>query len=119
MLKFYIDKFFRLEKHVSISELKMMKKTAVIVNVGRGSIIDEAALAEAIDNDVIAGAALDVYGEEPPKADSPIMNVKNKEKIVYSPHIAWGSVQARDRCISMTAENIEAFIKGESRNDVI
>ena len=100
-------------------ELKMMKKTAVIVNVGRGSIIDEAALAEAIDNDVIAGAALDVYGEEPPKADLPIMNVKNKEKIVYSPHIAWGSVQARERCISMTAENIEAFIKGESRNDVI
>ena len=100
-------------------ELKMMKKTAVIVNVGRGSIIDEAALAEAIDNDVIAGAALDVYGEEPPKAASPIMNIKNQEKIVYTPHIAWGSVQARERCISMTAENIEAFIKGESRNDVI
>jgi glycerate dehydrogenase len=100
-------------------ELKMMKKTAVIVNVGRGSVIDEAALQKAIDEDVIAGVGLDVYGEEPPKADSPIMNVKNKEKIVYTPHIAWGSVQARERCISMTAENIEAFIKGESRNDVI
>lgn len=100
-------------------ELKMMKKTAVIINVGRGSVIDETALANAIDNDIIGGAALDVYGEEPPKADSPIMNIKNKEKIVYTPHIAWGSVQARERCISMTAENIEAFIKGESRNDVI
>ena len=100
-------------------ELKMMKKTAVIINVGRGSVIDEAALAKAIEEGTIAGAGLDVYGEEPPKADSPIMNIKNKEKIVYTPHIAWGSVQARERCISMTAENIEAFIKGESRNDVI
>ncbi len=100
-------------------ELKMMKKTAVIVNVGRGSVIDEAALAKAIDEDTIAGAALDVYSEEPPKADSPIMNIKNKEKIVYTPHIAWGSVQARERCISMTADNISAFINGESRNDVI
>ncbi len=100
-------------------ELKMMKKTAVIINVGRGSIIDEAALQEAIDSGIIAGAGLDVYGEEPPKADSPIMNVKNREKIVYSPHIAWGSVQARERCISMTAENIEAFINGKALNDVI
>ena len=100
-------------------ELKMMKKTAVIVNVGRGSVIDETALANAIDNDIIGGAALDVYGEEPPKADSPIMNIKNKEKIVYTPHIAWGSVQARERCISMTADNIRAYIDGKSHNDVI
>ncbi len=100
-------------------ELKMMKKTAVIVNVGRGSVIDEAALQEAIDDGIIAGAALDVYSEEPPKADSPIMNVKNKEKIVYTPHIAWGSVQARERCISMTADNIKAFIEGKPLNDVI
>ncbi len=101
------------------AELKMMKKTAVIVNVGRGSVIDEAALQEAIDDGVIAGAAIDVYSEEPPKADSPIMNVKNKEKIVYTPHIAWGSVQARERCISMTADNIKAFIEGKPLNDVI
>lgn len=100
-------------------ELRMMKKTAVIVNVGRGSIIDEAALQEAIDEGIIAGAALDVYSQEPPKADSPIMNIKNKEKIVYTPHIAWGSVQARERCISMTADNIKAFIDGKALNDVI
>lgn len=100
-------------------ELKMMKKTAVIINVGRGSIIDEAALQKAIDDGTIWGAGLDVYGEEPPKADSPVMNIKNKERIVYTPHIAWGSVQARERCISMTAENIQAFIEGKSLNDVI
>lgn len=99
-------------------ELKMMKKTAFIVNVGRGAVIDEAALAGAIDNGVIAGAALDVYSTEPPKEDSPIMSVKNRERIVYTPHTAWSSVEARKRCISMTADNIEAFTKGEERNDV-
>lgn len=99
-------------------ELKMMKKSAYIVNVGRGAVIDEKALAEAIDNCIIGGAALDVFTTEPPQADSPIMNVKNKERIVYTPHTAWSSVEARKRCISMTADNIDAFIKGESRNDV-
>jgi glycerate dehydrogenase len=99
-------------------ELKMMKRTAYIVNVGRGAVIDEKALAEAIDNGIIGGAALDVFTTEPPEATSPIMNVKNKERIVYTPHTAWSSVEARTRCISMTADNIDAFVKGESRNDV-
>lgn len=99
-------------------ELKMMKRTAYIVNVGRGAVIDEKALAEAIDNGIIGGAALDVFTTEPPEATSPIMNVKNKERIVYTPHTAWSSVEARTRCISMTADNIAAFVKGESRNDV-
>lgn len=99
-------------------ELKMMKRTAYIVNVGRGAVIDEKALAEAIDNGIIGGAALDVFTTEPPEATSPIMNVKNKERIVYTPHTAWSSVEARKRCISMTADNIAAFVKGESRNDV-
>jgi len=99
-------------------ELKMMKRTAYIVNVGRGAIIDEKALAEAIDDGIISGAALDVFTTEPPGIDSPIMNVKNKERIVYTPHTAWSSVEARKRCISMTADNIDSFIKGESRNDV-
>ena len=99
-------------------ELKMMKKSAYIVNVGRGAVIDEKALAEAIDEGIIGGAALDVFTTEPPQADSPIMNIKNRERIVYTPHTAWSSVEARKRCISMTADNIAAFIKGESRNDV-
>ncbi len=100
-------------------ELGMMKKTAVIVNVGRGSIIDEEALAYAVDNDIIAGAALDVYSEEPPKDDSYIMNIKKHEKVVYTPHIAWASTEARRRCIQMTADNIKAFLEGKSLNDVI
>ena len=99
-------------------ELKMMKKTAFIVNVGRGAVISEKALAEAVDNGIIAGAALDVYCQEPPSEDSPLMSIKNKEKIIYTPHIAWSSVEARKRCISMTADNIKAFMEGKSENDV-
>lgn len=99
-------------------ELSLMKKTAVIVNVGRGAVIDEDALAQALNDGIIAGAALDVYSEEPPAENTAILNIKDSEKIVYTPHIAWASVQARERCIEMTAQNIEAFTKGESRNDV-
>ena len=83
-----------------------------------GAIIDETALAKAIDEGVISGAAIDVYSEEPPAEKSPVLSVKNKDRIVYTPHIAWSSVEARYRCISMTAENIEAFINNEARNDV-
>ena len=99
-------------------ELSMMKETAYIVNVGRGAVIDEEALAKAVDEGIIGGAALDVFTTEPPEETSPIINIKNRERVVYTPHTAWSSVEARKRCILMTADNIEAFINGESRNDV-
>jgi len=99
-------------------ELSMMKETAFIVNVGRGAIIDEKALIRAIDEGIIAGAALDVYSVEPPKENAPVVSPKNQERIIYSPHIAWASVEARRRCISMTAENIEAFIDKKACRDV-
>lgn len=105
-------------KIIGENELKKMKDTAVIINVGRGALTDEEALARAIDNGDIGGAAIDVYENEPPTG-SPLMNLKNKEKILYTPHIAWSSVQARRRCVEMVADNIKAFIRGESTNDVI
>jgi len=108
------DKTFHL---IGEKELKMMKKTAVIVNVGRGAIIDEAALSHAIDENIIGGAAIDVFSEEPPK-NSPLMAVKNTNRIVFSPHIAWASTQARARCISMTADNINAFLENRPLHDI-
>ena len=98
-------------------ELSMMKRTAVIVNVGRGAITDEAALANAVSGGIIAGAAIDVFAEEPLGADSPLLNIPG-ERVVFSPHIAWASVSARRRCIEMTADNIKTFINGEKHNDV-
>lgn len=106
-------------KIIGENELKKMKSTAIIVNVGRGALTDEKALAEALDSGEIGGAAIDVYENEPPKSDCPLLKVKNKEKILYTPHIAWSSVQARKRCVEMVADNINAFICGESINDVI
>ena len=106
------------ENLINRAALAKMKPSAVIVNVGRGAIIDSAALAEAIDLGVIGGAAIDVYPEEPPRADDPLLTLKNREKIVLSPHIAWSSVEARARCVQMTADNISAFINGKDSNDV-
>ena len=103
---------------IDIEKLKTMKKSAFLVNTGRGAIIDSKALVYAVDNGYIKGAAIDVYPKEPIDIDDPFMEVRHKERFVFSPHIAWGSVEARRRCVELTAENIKAFIRGESLNDV-
>jgi glycerate dehydrogenase len=106
------------EKLINEKTLGMMKKTAVIVNVGRGGIVDSKALADAVDNGVISGAAIDVYPTEPPTLSDPLMKVRHPERFVFSPHIAWGAVEARERCVKKVSENIESYIRGEERNDV-
>lgn len=106
------------ENLINREALKKMKKTAFLVNVGRGAVIDSKALADAVDQGIISGAAIDVYPTEPPKEDDPFMHLKHPERFVFSPHIAWGSVEARVRCVEMVAENISAFMHGEDKNDV-
>lgn len=87
-------------------ELSMMKKEAILTNMGRGGIVDEAALAKAVDNGTIAGAALDVFVKEPIPSDSPFLKMKRQDRLRLSPHTAWASVQARERLVSQIAENI-------------
>lgn len=89
-------------------QLSLMKPTAYIVNMGRGGIVDETALAEAIDSGKIAGAALDVFSVEPVPSDSPLMHLEHPERVLFSPHIAWASVEARQRLVDMVADNISA-----------
>lgn len=89
------------------AELAMMKPTAILVNMGRGGIVDEKALADAIDNEVIAGAALDVFVKEPLPADNPLLHVKYPERLRLAPHAAWASVEARERLVAQIAANIE------------
>ncbi len=89
--------------------MKKMKKTAVIVNTGRGGIVKEADLARALDDDLIAGAGIDVYTQEPLPLDNPLMNLKKKEKLLLSPHIAWYSTEARERLVHGMAENIRLW----------
>lgn len=87
-------------------ELRMMKPGAYIVNMGRGGIIDEAALASVIDEGKIAGAGVDVFTAEPLPADNPLMKVRNKDRLILTPHIGWASVEARERLVGMIAANI-------------
>lgn len=95
---------------------KKMKDTAYLINVGRGPIIDEEALSDALNNNLIAGAGLDVFEKEPLPSTSPLYSV-DPHKVVFTPHVAWGSVEARHRLILEVRENIIAFIKGEDRNN--
>lgn len=87
-------------------ELSLMKPTAYIVNAGRGGIIDEAALADAVDRGVIAGAGLDVYASEPLSQDSPLLHTSHPERFRFTPHTAWASREARARLVHLVAENI-------------
>lgn len=93
---------------VGAEQLRKMKSTAYIVNMGRGGIIDEAALAEAIDGGWIAGAGVDVFTAEPLPADNPFLKVRNRDRLILTPHIGWASIEARERLVAMIADNIAA-----------
>jgi glycerate dehydrogenase len=87
-------------------ELALMKHSAYIVNMGRGGIVIEDALVKAVDDGVIAGAALDVYSVEPLPADSCFLKAKHPERFRLAPHVAWASQEARARLLGMVADNI-------------
>ncbi|MGV3504333.1 MAG: D-2-hydroxyacid dehydrogenase [Adhaeribacter sp.] len=95
---------------IGAKELAQMKKTALLVNVGRGGIVREEDLALALDQDVLAGAALDVFEQEPIRADNPLLGIKNKHKLVLTPHIAWSSHEARALLLEKVAQNIREFL---------
>ena len=88
-------------------EFAMMKPTAYVVNAGRGAIVVEADLAEAVDNGVIAGAGIDVFVQEPIPEDHPYLRMKHPERMRLTPHVAWASVEARSRLVAMMAENVK------------
>ena len=83
-----------------------MKRTAFLVNTGRGGIAVEEDLARALDDGLIAGAAIDVYVKEPLPLSSPLMQIQNPGKLLLSPHIAWYSLEARARLAHEMAQNI-------------
>jgi len=87
-------------------ELEMMKPTAFLVNMGRGAIVVEKDLAEAVDNGTIAGAGIDVFVTEPIPEDHPYLKMRHPERMRLAPHVAWASVEARKRLVDIMAENI-------------
>lgn len=100
---------------VNAEHLAKMKPTAFLINTSRGGVIDEQALAEALNNNRIAGAGLDVLSIEPPPKDHILLSAKN---CVITPHYAWASFDARKRLINTVVENVRAFINGKPINVV-
>lgn len=96
-----------------------MKKTAYLINVGRGPIVNDADLAKALQENLIKGAGLDVMGKEPIGMDNPLMKIQDSEKLFITPHMAWGSVEARTRLINMMYENAKRFLAGDTRDFVV
>ncbi len=95
---------------ISAEQLSLMKPSALLINTGRGGIVNETDLAQALDSESIGGAALDVFENEPIKSDNPLLGIKNKDRLVMTPHIAWASVEARTELIEGVKKNIETFI---------
>lgn len=103
---------------ISDKQLDLMKQKAILINVGRGGIVDEKALADALNQNKILGAGLDVMAQEPINNDNPLLQLKEPNKIILTPHNAWSSVEARKTLIADIVKNIEAFYRGERLNRV-
>ncbi|MCS6824187.1 MAG: D-2-hydroxyacid dehydrogenase [Cytophagaceae bacterium] len=101
---------------IKYPQLKKMKPSAILVNTGRGGIIHERDLARALEEDLIAAAALDVFEQEPIAEDNPLMLITNKEKLLLSPHIAWASIEARHTLVKSLVQNIEDFLLVSHKN---
>jgi glycerate dehydrogenase len=95
---------------INAERLKLMKPSALLVNAGRGHIVNETDLADAINSETIAGAALDVFSREPLSPDNPLLKVKYPDRLILTPHIAWASIESRRRLLSGTVENIKSII---------
>jgi glycerate dehydrogenase len=100
---------------VNAVRLTLMKPTAFLLNTSRGPLVDQSALAEALNSGRIAGAAMDVLAKEPPPADNPLLTAKN---CILTPHLAWATRAARSRLMKIAVENVRAFLQGKPQNVV-
>lgn len=108
-----------LTRHLINEEaLRKMKKSAVLINVARGAVVDNKALYEALKEERIAAAGLDVLEQEPMIPENPLSKLTDSNRLIITPHLAWASVEARTRCVDEVHKNIQAFLRGEDRNVV-
>ena len=100
---------------INKESLRLMKRSAFLINASRGPIMVDEDVADALNNDVIAGAGLDVVSVEPPEQDNPLFKAKN---CIITPHIAWATIEARGRLMDITVNNLAAFLSGKPVNMV-
>ena len=103
---------------IDLEALRKMKKTAILMNVARGPVVNDEALYTALTENMIAGAGLDVTGTEPMRDSNPLSKIMDSNQLIITPHLAWASIEARKRVVEETYKNIEAFCRGEQRNIV-
>ena len=96
----------------------MLKKDAIVINVARGAVTDEAALADAIAEGQIGGLGVDVYSVEPMSQEHPFQKILSYPNVCLTPHMAWGGYETRVRLLDEIVENIRAYLRGERRNRV-
>lgn len=104
---------------IAAPEFAQMTRRPLLINTARGGLVDEAALADALDSGQIAGAAFDVVTTEPPPADHPFMRLLSRPDFILTPHVAWASHEAIQGLADQLIDNIEAFVRGAPRNVVI
>ena len=100
---------------VNSARLKLMKGTSILINTSRGPVVNEAALAEALNTGQIAGAAMDVLSLEPPPVDNPLLGARN---CIITPHIAWATLAARKRLMDTVVGNVRGWVEGRAVNVV-
>ena len=103
---------------INRERLALMKSSAILVNVARGAVTDEEALAEAVLQGRLGGLGVDVYSTEPFLDEHPFQKLLGLDNVCLTPHMAWGAYEARVRCLQEVAENIRAFNRGEKRSRV-
>ncbi len=103
---------------LSAERIAMLKREAIVINVARGAVTDEKALAEALKQGSIGGLGVDVYSREPFPEDHPFYELRENDRACFTPHMAWGAYEARVRCLDEMILNIRAFVNGERRNRV-
>lgn len=109
----------RTENLISFGQFNSMKKNAILLNLGRGAIVDEPALLDALENRKIAAAGLDVLCSEPPSEGSPLLRFVLEDRLFITPHNAWGSLESRMRLVREVCENIKAFCNDIKRNRIV
>jgi glycerate dehydrogenase len=104
---------------INRERISKMKNSAILINVARGAVCDEEALTEAIENGKLGGLGIDVYSVEPFPEEHPYTRILSRENVCFTPHMAWGAYEARNRCIAEIAENISEFFSGKKRNRIV